>query len=181
VKYLVNAFSAGMLPADGAGVDFHPLTDRPETRISEAKPASEEAGDLLARWAMEGWTSAVGHADVAAIFAAELGHKVPLNRATVSLHEGDECLLGQYVGPRLPEGCAGLPPGSTIRWIRVSVGPVGGPTGLAEARASDKRAREEVDRLRAQVVSLGGDPQPPTPGMGGGGLFGPDGQGGRPD
>ena len=65
-------------------------------------------------------TSAVGHADTATVFASVLGVPVACNRATVSLQYGDVALVGQYSGPRLPEGCSTLPEGATIKWVIVA-------------------------------------------------------------
>lgn len=67
------------------------------------------------------WTSAVGHADTAAIFADALGMQVPCARVTVSLRKGDVAIIGQYRGPRLPEGASTLPEGATIQWIKMVV------------------------------------------------------------
>lgn len=69
----------------------------------------------------EGVASAVGHADTAALFTAVLGIDIPCNRATVSLKGGDSAIVGQYSGPRLPEGCTTLPEGATIKWLLVEV------------------------------------------------------------
>ena len=103
MHYIVNSFSAGMLPAAGAEVVFRPAN----LPISAADWADAH--------------SAVGHADVAALFSAALGFPVEFNRATVVLAPGDRCLLGQYVGPRLPEGTKVLPAGAEIRWLEVRV------------------------------------------------------------
>ena len=65
--------------------------------------------------------SAVGHADTAAVFSNVLGVTVPCNRATVALKEGDVALVGQYSGPRLPEGASTLPEGAAIKWMVVAV------------------------------------------------------------
>lgn len=65
--------------------------------------------------------SAVGHADTAAVFANVLGVPVPFNRANVSLDKGDVALVGQFIGPRLPEGATTLPAGATIKWLRVTI------------------------------------------------------------
>ena len=65
--------------------------------------------------------SAVGHADTAAVFSSVLGVKIPCNRATVVLKDGDLALVGQYSGPRLPEGATSLPEGATIKWLVVAV------------------------------------------------------------
>ena len=66
-------------------------------------------------------TSAVGHADTAAVFSSVLGVEIPCNRVTVALKEGDVALVGQYSGPRLPEGASTLPEGATIKWMVVAV------------------------------------------------------------
>ena len=66
--------------------------------------------------------SAVGHADTAAVFSTVLGTNVPMNRSTVALQKGDTILVGQYIGPRMPEGSTTLPEGATIKWLVVSIG-----------------------------------------------------------
>lgn len=60
------------------------------------------------------WVSGVGHADTAAVFSSELGLPVECNRMSVTLQPGDRVLVGQYTGPRLPEG-------ATIQWWLVKV------------------------------------------------------------
>jgi hypothetical protein len=65
--------------------------------------------------------SVVGHEDTAGLFSELLGRFVAFNRASTSLAVGDELFVGQYNGPRLPEGATSLPPGATIRWFHVSV------------------------------------------------------------
>jgi len=101
---LMNAFSLNMLTA-------HPA-------VIETRPVSlEEARRLVA----DGFESAVGHADTAAIFSGLLGVPVPMERRTVQLAPGETALVGQYSGPRLPEGATTLPPGATITWLLVTV------------------------------------------------------------
>ena len=63
--------------------------------------------------------SVVGHADTATLFASILGRAVPFNRETVKLTSSDILLVGQYVGPRLPEGATCLPEGSSLQWWTV--------------------------------------------------------------
>ena len=101
--YLLNAFSANMLAAFPASVLFT------EISVEEARALAPSL------------TSAVGHADTAAVFAAVLESPVAQNRASVSLRVGDVAVLGQYRGPRLPEGATTLPAGATIQWLRVTV------------------------------------------------------------
>ena len=65
--------------------------------------------------------SAVGHADTAAVFGAALGVPVACRRISVTLRAGERAILGQYNGPRLPEGATALPDGASIRWLLVEV------------------------------------------------------------
>lgn len=101
---LLNAFSLNMFAAFPA-------------QMSVREISLEEARAL----AKAGLESAVGHADTANVFASQLGTEVPANRVTVSLAKGDVCLVGQYRGPRLPEGATVLPEGATIQWLVVEV------------------------------------------------------------
>lgn len=71
--------------------------------------------------ATSGLESAVGHADTAAIFGSQLGVEIPAVRANVSLPKGETILVGQYRGPRLPEGAKTLPEGASIVWMLVTV------------------------------------------------------------
>lgn len=110
---LLNAFSMNML------ADFPASIRVTEISVSEARQRllalAEEAGEA------ELIQSAVGHADTAAVFAAVLGLPVPANRATVQLRAGDRVIVGQYSGPRMPEGATTLPEGATIKWLAVEV------------------------------------------------------------
>jgi hypothetical protein len=101
---LLNAFSLNMLASFPASVEVR------------------ECGLLQAQELATTAESAVGHADTATVFSAVLGAPVPANRATVSLNKGDRALVGQYIGPRLPEGATSLPEGATITWLVVDVG-----------------------------------------------------------
>ena len=96
--YLLNAFSLNMLAGNA---DIH------------VREVSLDTARNLAKFC----TSAVGHADTAAVFADVLGVPVPCNRVSVTLDHCATALVGQYSGPRLPEGatCA------TIKWIIVGV------------------------------------------------------------
>ena len=74
--------------------------------------------------------SVVGHADTAKLFGGLLGKAVAFNRESVSAcHE--QLLIGQYTGPRLPEGVTTLPEGAMIRWILVT------PMTMEDVRKSD--------------------------------------------
>ena len=100
--FILNAFSLNML-------------------VGNADVVVREISVTVAAILAPACVSAVGHADTAAVFSAVLGVTVPCNRATVALREGDVALVGQYSGPRLPEGAASLPEGATIRWLVVGV------------------------------------------------------------
>lgn len=105
MKFLVcNAFSINMLlPAETQNVSFVPMD------VFLVR-------DLLGR---EAWESAVGHADTAAVFGDVLGVQIPVARVNVALRS-DVCLIvGQYRGPRLPEGAKTLPEGAVIEWWEV--------------------------------------------------------------
>ena len=80
---------------------------------------AERVQDYL--MAYPGWVSAVGHGETALVFSNVLDVDVPMNRATVSLEIGDTIIVGQYSGPRLPEGATMLPEGATIKWAQVSI------------------------------------------------------------
>lgn len=98
---ITNAFSINMLKENG------------EVRFT--KVSLDDAKQLAA-----GVESAVGHADTARVFTGLLGREVECNRKTVVLGEVHHTLLvGQYTGPRLPEGATELPAGATITWWHV--------------------------------------------------------------
>ena len=63
----------------------------------------------------EGLTSAIGHADTAAVLG------VPMNRINVKLNSGDVAFVAQLVGGRLPEGSTSLPEGFKFKFIKVTV------------------------------------------------------------
>ncbi len=89
----------------------------PDGAIIQIDPVGLEEARSMA----VGAESAVGHVDTARIFSEILGRDVPANRVSVALLPGAYALLGQYSGPRLPEGATSLPEGAEIRWYAVSV------------------------------------------------------------
>lgn len=102
---LLNAFSLNMLEV------FPAIATLTELTLGEVKSLLASAS----------WSSGVGHADTAAVFADTLGTPVSCARITVTLHKGDVAIVGQYRGPRLPEGAHKLPEGATIQWIKVEM------------------------------------------------------------
>ena len=89
--FLLNAFSLQMLEGD-ATVRFTEVSELPE-----------------------GLTSAIGHADTAAVLGVEM------NRVNVTLRKGDVAFVAQLQGGRLPEGCTTLPEGFSFKFIKVEV------------------------------------------------------------
>lgn len=112
--YLANAFSLSMLPALPASENPLHLVILPAT-----------ADYVAARLEDTEWQSAVGHAQTAELFTTELGVEVPVNRISVALTSTDRLFVGQYMGPRLPEGTTSLPEGAEIRWFKIGLRPVG--------------------------------------------------------
>jgi hypothetical protein len=82
----------------------------------------EQARELFAQG--EKFTSAVGHADTAAVYSQHLGVEIPVNRVDARFIPGiaETMLIGQFFGPRLPEGATTLPEGAEIQWILVWFG-----------------------------------------------------------
>lgn len=90
--YLLNAFSLQMLEAYPSSVRFEEVDSLPE-----------------------GLTSAIGHADTAAVLGVEM------NRVSVTLKKGDIAYIAQLMGGRLPEGSTTLPSGFSFKFIKVTV------------------------------------------------------------
>lgn len=110
--FVLNAFSLSMLQADSLWMDG---------RLAIRHLSDEEAQRLLAVCAEAKYriVSGVGHADTARIFSGILGTEVPMNRVSIDFGGGDLLLVGQYNGPRLPEGTTELPEGASIKWLTV--------------------------------------------------------------
>jgi hypothetical protein len=89
--------------------------------------------------------SCVGHADIASVLSGLIGIEVPVNRVSVSLMPGDTLVVGQYVGPRLPEGCSTLPDGARIEWYVVSCRIKGSVAGLDEMRDDYCQAASDME------------------------------------
>jgi hypothetical protein len=104
-KIISNAFSLQMLNlAVNNTVSVKPLT------VSEAADFAKSA------------ESSVGHGDVAAVMTSELGLSVVSNRRNDRLEAGDQLLVGQFTGGRLPEGATTLPEGVSLTWVLVTIG-----------------------------------------------------------
>ena len=117
VEVLVgNAFALSMLdPATQAG--FGARAPRCPQYLGDAEDAKEwlrlnvrlHAPRVRVR-------SIIGHENTAAVFSSLLGIDLPMNRESVQLTDKQMLLVGQYSGPRLPEGATELPEGASIRW-----------------------------------------------------------------
>ena len=105
---IANAFSLNMLAMEVGITNLQVCPTSPDFIREEVEAAG-------------GFTSIVGHADTAAVFSSLLGLDVPCNRATFQLEEGVTLFVGQYKGPRLPEGATTLPEGAKVEWAMVLI------------------------------------------------------------
>ena len=109
MNYVASAVSLGMLDVVAGGT-----AARLDVRSVEI--------DSARAWVREReWVSIVGHHDTAELISVLLYTVVNMRRASTSLQPGDELLVAQYNGPRLPEGATTLPEGAKIRWLVVAV------------------------------------------------------------
>jgi hypothetical protein len=107
--YIANAFSLQMLTSDEVSITVGPAVG---PQAIKSILLGEQEITLQ---------SAIGHADTAAVVSADLGVELPMARVNVQLHPGDELLVAQVIGGRLPEGCKTLPDGVRIVYRVVSV------------------------------------------------------------
>jgi hypothetical protein len=109
--YITNAFSLNMLP------------EEPVLNIQVYSLESDLAArcELINSRYDHDVKSIVGHKDMATLITMALQTPVEFNRETVVLEDGDQLLVAQYTGERLPEGTTALPEGSTITWKHVFV------------------------------------------------------------
>ena len=105
---IANAFSLNMLALDFGVTNLQVCPTFPEYIRHEIEAAG-------------GFTSIVGHADTAAVLSSLLGLDVPCSRATFTLEVGVTLFVGQYKGPRLPEGATTLPEGANVEWAMVVI------------------------------------------------------------
>ena len=96
-KLIANAFSLQMLTAFPAQIRVQELDEK---AFADAKCQA---------------ISCVGHADTAAVLG------VDCNRYNVRLQKGDQLLVAQLQGGRLPEGCTKLPHGFTFKYLLVTI------------------------------------------------------------
>lgn len=105
-KYVVNSFSFNMVNAKSGSLQFEEIElEKAKNWLNENNPQSF-----------------VGHEDTAHVLSNLTNYEIPFNRGNISLNSGDTLLVGQYVGPRLPEGATQLPEGSRIKWLLITIG-----------------------------------------------------------
>lgn len=102
---LGNAFSFNMLNVPQGDIRFREIDAETVSAMADIRPIY----------------SAVGHVDTARLLSRETGLELEPNRETVALYPGDDFIVAQYSGPRLPEGSVVLPEGASIRWLLVEV------------------------------------------------------------
>ena len=103
-----NAFSLSMLDrAEQTDQVWHRYPKPCENPVEFLTQASQHSVEIR---------SVVGHVDTAALFSKLLDREIAMNRESVKLVKGDILLVGQYIGPRLPEGATELPTDATIEW-----------------------------------------------------------------
>ena len=103
--YICNVFTIAMAPQGGT-LRFRRIT-------------STEAANIIGTTEIDSApiVQAVGHEQTAKLANADLGSDlVKFNRISVRLESGDELMICQYVGPRLPEGATTLPAGAELVW-----------------------------------------------------------------
>lgn len=103
--YVSSAFSLNMLDGKEHNLKVVPLSD-------------EEAYNLIQD---KSFVSIIGHQDTAAIISTLLGKDVAYCRRNTSLTADDTMLVGQYIGPRLPEGTTTLPENARIEFYYVEI------------------------------------------------------------
>jgi hypothetical protein len=114
--YICNAFSLSMLDREVQARSPH---DAVYESARYPAPVSDELLTEYCRMMLSGdieCESAVGHADTAFLFGNLLGLPILPNRVSIRLKQGECALIGQYIGPRLPEGATSLPEGARIEW-----------------------------------------------------------------
>lgn len=106
--YLVNSFSLNM------------LDEMEHANIFVRRINRDEVIELM----HEPFVAAIGHANTAQLVGDILFPETGaffFNRTTVACKPGDQLIVAQYRGPRLPEGQVELPNGASIQFYLVDV------------------------------------------------------------
>lgn len=103
-RYVCNVFTIAMAPKGGL-LNFQPITPTAALTLILFPPHNVTV------------SHAVGHEQTAKLANKQLGRNaVEFARVSVQLQPGDDLVLCQYIGPRLPEGVTVLPEGAEMRW-----------------------------------------------------------------
>lgn len=127
MRYFSNAFSLNMLSPETfarAQIEVFDFDRLREACHGENDRVCEFCYDctpiMYAKlFLKEDHISCIGHEDTASILSAMLDIPIPFNRQSILLVPGDELLVAQYSGPRLPEGTKTLPEGAKIKFQQV--------------------------------------------------------------
>lgn len=104
-RYLANSFSLNMIKGRG---------------LFQSEPITLEAARRLL--GDKEIINAIGHPETDAVVRETLGEFLPAGqRISLVLQPGDELIVAQYRGPRLPEGATELPLGAIIEFILVYI------------------------------------------------------------
>lgn len=107
MKYLTNSFSLNMIKREhllgGGTIEWRPYNGTLEDLRNEMKSGDRQ--------------SCLGHQQLVDI----LGDGFAMNRCTVSLTTGDDVVVLQYIGTRLPEGAIELPEGATLELFQLKL------------------------------------------------------------
>ena len=101
---------------------------------------------------------------MAKVVSNQLGIEIPTNRINVVLKPGDNVIVAQYIGPRLPEGTTTLPAGARVEFFKVNFSeplrPYGGSSDWMEGSiyGALKRRAEEIASLVGGNVEIKEDP-----------------------
>lgn len=104
MRYIGNSFAIQMVP-NGGTIDISPANFSPDFIAS----------GLFASKVLANRKSIIGHKDLADILGVEF------NRESITLQPGDDLLVAQVMGGRLPEGTKVLPPGVEIKFFYVRI------------------------------------------------------------
>ena len=139
---IMNAISLSMVTGESGRIYFRELS-------------SEEAASAAFRESIMGsLVSFVGHEDTARLFSTLLGVEIKANRGNARLQE-TWSLVGQYTGPRLPEGATTLPEGAKVKWFLVCLDDQPSQATVDAASAQTIRSQsEELIKLKDELTAL---------------------------
>jgi len=127
---VLNAFSLQMLPEGGTvKIEKTGIESLIETNTWTKKGYNPGDGDRsqMKSFLRGDLECCIGHQNtcdvLAGMISEKIGNPVSLsaNRVSIALVPGEEIIVAQYIGPRLPEGATELPEGAKIEFLRVTV------------------------------------------------------------